>query len=677
MANSGEKQYNDYLNKSKRSPTKILKWRRENVYKDMEDFGFQGPAIEEALDHWESLQDSPPGNHNNTAQIGLLTVPLALPLTPQALHTIMLAGFEGCNLRDDRANSPQHLLAANTALFQTIGRQEALKMTFAVMQKRANNSSAHTAYNPLIATHAPPGGGKSTFLDLVLSRSEEVLQQCPPPMAKILKSSVPIAVTYNSKTPFNSSIEADNIPEFSLGCRMLYSYYYTYASDFNYFLARMQHYAQVLTLDGVVQCIRLDAGNKPILLGLDEVVSAFGRDVNIQKVTQIVSKVGLCLNQFGSHFNAVVTTLDTVVVKAETTLSGRPIAFIPLPRLTTEQSVELFQQELASPSTPSYFRGAIVACGGHARTLESLKTFYTATKATCIALDYPRFLLLFCQDLLNVNVLRLTLPLVLCALRNKPVELEFRPTSSACTIRQYIRDGYFINNLVGNEDYVIPIVSPLGLLYFAQQAESTSAIVEQKLAACLTSMIQINPTHWQDYEKFHANWEAVARLIIMGEEKFSFREWYHQPKLCNTTLSFYVGGQEMKSVAIVGMVDDLPARHDLDQEVFLMDFTKNNPGFDIVIFEQKKVVVAIECRFSKPDATTILSSTEVKNKHTLATEAIRQHFGAETKILLVVAAYRKVADIMVLPANTIVLSREELDTLYSPSLSPIFNGFLY
>ena len=195
-------------------------------------------------------------------QINILPTPPASPLKPQgiitscsfisnlllkfssilALHAMMLAGFEGCNLRDDRANSPQHLvrsfgtfvifvaldfnkitqLAANTALFQTIGRQEALKMTFEVMQKRANSNSAHTVYNPLIATHAPPGGGKSTFLDLVLSRSDEVLQQSPPHMAEILKNSVPITVTYNSKTPYNSSIEADNIPEFSLGCRMLY-----------------------------------------------------------------------------------------------------------------------------------------------------------------------------------------------------------------------------------------------------------------------------------------------------------------------------------------------------------------------------------------------------------------------------------------------------------------------
>eukprot|EP00026_Physarum_polycephalum_P002260 Phypoly_transcript_02266.p1 GENE.Phypoly_transcript_02266~~Phypoly_transcript_02266.p1 ORF type:complete len:656 (+),score=60.61 Phypoly_transcript_02266:383-2350(+) len=438
----------------------------------------------------------PPGGQGDSVQIDLLTVS---PLKPQALRTIMLSGFEGCKLRGDRANSPQHLLAANTALFPTIGRQEALKMTFAVMQKRVNNRSAHTAYNPLVATHAPPGGGKSTFLDLVLSRSDEVLQQSPPHIAEILKNSVPLAVTYNSKTPYNSSIKADNIPEFSLGCRMLYSYYYTYDSDFNSFLAGMQHYARVLTLDGVVQCIRLDAGNKSVLLGLDEVVSAFGKDVDIQKVTQIVSKVGLCLNQFGSNFNAVVTTLDTVVVNAETTLSGRTIAFIPLPRLTVEQSVELFQQELANPSTPSYFRSAIVACGGHARTLESLKTFYTATKATCGALEYPQFLLLFCQDLLNVNVLRLTLPLVLCALRNKPVELEFRPTSSTYTIRQYIRDGYYINNLTGSENCVIPIVSPLGLLHFARQAEFTSAVVEQKLAACLISIIQINQTHWQEY----------------------------------------------------------------------------------------------------------------------------------------------------------------------------------
>ena len=83
---------------------------------------------------------------------------------------MMLAGFEGCNLRDDRANSPQHLvhsfgtfvifvaldfnkitqLAANTALFQTIGRQEALKMTFEVMQKRANGTVRILCTIPLL-----------------------------------------------------------------------------------------------------------------------------------------------------------------------------------------------------------------------------------------------------------------------------------------------------------------------------------------------------------------------------------------------------------------------------------------------------------------------------------------------------------------------------------------------
>ena len=67
----------------------------------------------------------------------------------------------------------------------------------------------------------------------------------------------------------------------------------------------------------------------------------------------------------------------------------------------------------------------------------------------------------------------------------------------------------------------------------------------------------------------------------MDEKKASFREWYHQPKLCNTTRSFNLV-DEMKSVAVVGMVGDLPTQQDLTQQVFLMDFTKNNPGFGIL-----------------------------------------------------------------------------------------------
>lgn len=84
-----------------------------------------------------------------------------------------------------------------------------------------------------------------------------------------------------------------------------------------------------------LRCIRDDAGGKPILLALDEVVSAFGKSkVNLGKIAQIISVVEKALNFFKwNEFNAVVTTLDTLPVNMERQ-SSRPIIWVMLPRLT-------------------------------------------------------------------------------------------------------------------------------------------------------------------------------------------------------------------------------------------------------------------------------------------------------------------------------------------------------
>lgn len=110
----------------------------------------------------------------------------------------------------------------------------------------------------------------------------------------------------------------------------------------------MVQHKKPLKIDFVLQCIRDDAGGKPILLALDEVVAAFGKgQVDIPKISKIISVIGAGLSKFRwNEFNAVVTTLDTVVVNNEKTLSGRPIVWVMLPRmilgmLMSEKSVLL------------------------------------------------------------------------------------------------------------------------------------------------------------------------------------------------------------------------------------------------------------------------------------------------------------------------------------------------
>ena len=94
-----------------------------------------------------------------------------------------------------------------------------------MIQRKAmstDNGASHALYNHLVATHSPPGGGKSTFLDKVLARAASDLQKCnDPQMADVLGRSVPLAVTYNSKTPYNIGL-IDEVAQYSLCSRLLF-----------------------------------------------------------------------------------------------------------------------------------------------------------------------------------------------------------------------------------------------------------------------------------------------------------------------------------------------------------------------------------------------------------------------------------------------------------------------
>eukprot|EP00026_Physarum_polycephalum_P004352 Phypoly_transcript_04370.p1 GENE.Phypoly_transcript_04370~~Phypoly_transcript_04370.p1 ORF type:complete len:622 (+),score=82.74 Phypoly_transcript_04370:133-1998(+) len=55
MANNGEKQYNKYLEISKRDPTDVLNWQRANLSKALNDRKIEGEDAEDALTYWASL----------------------------------------------------------------------------------------------------------------------------------------------------------------------------------------------------------------------------------------------------------------------------------------------------------------------------------------------------------------------------------------------------------------------------------------------------------------------------------------------------------------------------------------------------------------------------------------------------------------------------------------------
>lgn len=101
-----------------------------------------------------------------------------------------------------------------------------MQQAYAGMGRRkdmsTNNGASHASYNHLVATHSPPGGGKSTFLDKLLQREATDLQGCnDPKLAAVLSASVPLAVTYNSKTP-DTAGSFDNVTQYSLCSQLLF-----------------------------------------------------------------------------------------------------------------------------------------------------------------------------------------------------------------------------------------------------------------------------------------------------------------------------------------------------------------------------------------------------------------------------------------------------------------------
>lgn len=78
-------------------------------------------------------------------------------------------------------------------------------------------------YNPLIATQATTGGGKSLYLDEFGALRARDLDMCKDPETKrILQNSVVVSIAYNAGSPFEKLV--DNDPEAGSAMRALHRY---------------------------------------------------------------------------------------------------------------------------------------------------------------------------------------------------------------------------------------------------------------------------------------------------------------------------------------------------------------------------------------------------------------------------------------------------------------------
>jgi len=284
------------------------------------------------------------------------------------------------------------------------------------------------------------------------------------------------------------------------------------------------------------------------------------------------------------------------------------------------------------------------------------------------------------------------------ALVGDKVALDLSPIPGK-TYRELIADGVYINVLSIQKKKFIPLLSPIQLIKWAndhepgrQKAKST----EEQVAYCILQMLQLEANFgWKEYEKFHAQWEVMIRYLL-GGESWSLMEIYanaiYSQKFVDMDWTL-----TPKSQGVIRLDHHfaVTARNPIEGAFSFVFLPANgNPGFDALIFEQglskKSFALCVECRFSGVDSSTLLSLDDVTCKRNLMVREFKdflakpktkktpslceQSLGSsltEEDLYLVVCAYRQLkADITAadLPANVVVLDRQTLDCLYSPSL---------
>jgi len=129
-------------------------------------------------------------------------------------------------------------LAANFSSFKRIDRDEALAKAYAYMAERHTLRQKEIAkaktekrdpkindrqFNPLIATQATTGGGKSYYLDELGALHSSDLALCSDPETKsALQNTVTVAITYNAGSRFDH--RADVRAEAGIALRALHRY---------------------------------------------------------------------------------------------------------------------------------------------------------------------------------------------------------------------------------------------------------------------------------------------------------------------------------------------------------------------------------------------------------------------------------------------------------------------
>lgn len=378
-----------------------------------------------------------------------------------------------------------------------------------------------------------------------------------------------------------------------------------------------KRFREGLTIQLVYQYIRSTFPDKYILLLVDEVV----KSGNPKGVARIVSPL---LDQH-ENFNVLLTSLDPFPIQSETSESGRIIEWISIPLLSNKSALSLFSDK--EKNVMKFTDNIITYCNGHPRSLQYLKEYLNDPSGD----DMSNFLLCvnyIAKGLIFVGNNNYVSDdnLIVAALKGIPIQLD-TVISKDLNFAKLIQGGFYINTPTGTQQE-IPKLSPIYLLAYALNNNSS------KFSSELKYLLQIDPTTYYLsgtlFEHFHAHWEVLWRQIVRieGSSNSKWTPRYLQGLQFNQNYERRVATllYQFNSSNTTGIVleDFIPNADDLFSYVFIC--AKDNPGFDILIFERfnkTNYLLAIEARYSSDKSRSVMNDQEIMEKYTLTMNALK------------------------------------------------------
>ncbi|CAJ0845300.1 8105_t:CDS:2 [Entrophospora sp. SA101] len=498
---------------------------------------------------------------------------IVVPTTPESIAEF-LEGQEG--VKDDFTKP--HQLCENEFNFQRKGRDETLHGIYDYIVERyfrikkasdKGKSVGGKTYHHALTIQATPGGGKSFLLDELAALKNEdfdnylrsknhqhpfiiedeedcCYNEAVNNVINMLHNSVAVCITYNGHSAYNFDEFVDDNIERGLVMRILWSYFFDDGKlSWQNFCEKFKTNFESLNIRTVVQSI-LYHSKKRVLLCIDEIMKILsGTDTNQKqaKVNKFLNHLYNPYQEFAKDkeelikFNFILTTLDAVYVQSNMTDSGRQIEWIPLRRLEISESAELFNEVIRSLNLEEnrlfVIKKCISDCNGHPRTLEKFYQVFNSNKEAQIIHNYSSLIAILTNHIRDWYK-NISFPVVKMALLGESVRLShvINTNGEQLSISALVSSGDYINSLTEKSEaqFVIPTLSPVSLQYFCLNNEDDG---DAKIATKIIQRLLTTESSFDDevmdgrpFERFHANWELLYRVLRENGKKISLHEIY-------------------------------------------------------------------------------------------------------------------------------------------------------